>query len=147
MTKKTLNEKSVIFNKKGKKGERRLKNYRPLSLLSICGKIFKTLLFNNRMIKFLLKTNLLYQISPDLNCVIFALISFYLLLTISESFAVGLEVRSILLDISKAFDKVWYDGISFKLTQNRILRNLLNFLHDFLEERKQIVVFNGQVCI
>ena len=147
MTKKTLNEKSVIFNKKGKKGERRLKNYRPLSLLSICGKIFKTLLFNNRMIKFLLKTNLLYQISPDLNCVIFALISFYLSLTISESFAVGLEVRSILLDISKAFDKVWYDGISFKLTQNRILRNLLNFLHDFLEERKQIVVFNGQVSI
>ena len=147
MTKKTLNEKSVIFNKKGKNGERRLKNYRPLSLLSICGKIFKTLLFNNRMIKFLLKTNLLYQISPDLNCVIFALISFYLLLTISESFAVGLEVRSILLDISKAFDKMWYDGISFKLTQNRILRNLLNFLHDFLEERKQIVVFNGQVCI
>ena len=147
MTKKTLNEKSVIFNKKGKNGERRLKNYRPLSLLSICGKIFKTLLFNNRMIKFLLKTNLLYQISPDLNCVIFALISFYLLLTVSESFAVGLEVRSILLDISKAFDKVWYDGISFKLTQNRILRNLLNFLHDFLEERKQIVVFNGQVCI
>ena len=147
MTKKTLNEKSVIFNKKGKKGERRLKNYRPLSLLSICGKIFKTLLFNNRMIKFLLKTNLLYQISPDLNCVIFALISFYLLLTISESFAVGLEVRSILLDISKAFDKMWYDGISFKLTQNRILRNLLNFLHDFLEERKQIVVFNGQVSI
>ena len=146
MTKKTLNEKSVIFNKKGKNGERRLKNYRPLSLLSICGKIFKTL-FNNRMIKFLLKTNLLYQISPDLNCVIFALISFYLSLTISESFAVGLEVRSILLDISKAFDKVWYDGISFKLTQNRILRNLLNFLHDFLEERKQIVVFNGQVCI
>ena len=147
MTKKTLNEKSVIFNKKGKKGERRLKNYRPLSLLSICGKIFKTLLFNNRMIKFLLKTNLLYQISPDLNCVIFALISFYLSLTISESFAVGLEVRSILLDISKAFDKVWYDGISFKLTQNRILRNLLNFLHNFLEERKQIVVFNGQVSI
>lgn len=99
------------------------------------------------MIKFLLKTNLLYQISPDLNCVIFALISFYLSLTISESFVVGIEVRSILLDISKAFDTVWYDGISFKLTQNRILRNLLNFLHDFLKERKQIVVLNGQVSI
>ena len=93
MTKKTLNEKSVIFNKKGKNGERRLKNYRPLSLLSICGKIFKTLLFNNRVIKFLLKTNLLYQISPDLNCVIFALISFYLLLTISESLPSGLKLE------------------------------------------------------
>ena len=35
-----------------------------------------------------------------------------------ESFDVGLEVRSVFLDISKAFDKVRHDGIIFKLTQN-----------------------------
>ena len=33
------------------------------------------------------------------------------------SFDEGLEVRSVFLDISKAFDKVWHDGIIFKLTQ------------------------------
>ena len=38
----------------------------------------------------------------------------------------GLEVRRVFLDISKAFDKVWHDGVIFKLTQNGISGNLLN---------------------
>ena len=61
------------------------------------------------------------------------------------SFDVGLKVRSVFLDISKAFDKVWHDGIIYKLTQNGISGNLLNLLEDFLKERKQRVVLNGQV--
>ena len=63
---------------------------------------------------------------------------------IYSSFGEGLEVRSVLLDISKAFDKVWHDDIFFKLTQNGISKNLLNLLHDILNERKQRVVLNGQ---
>ena len=54
------------------------------------------------------------------------------------------EVRSIFLDIVKTFDKVWHDGIIFKLTQNGISGNLLKFLRDFLNERKQRVILNGQ---
>ena len=64
---------------------------------------------------------------------------------IYESFDVGLEVRSVFLNISKAFDKVWHDGIIYKLTQNGISGNLLKLLEDFLKERKQRVVLNGQV--
>ena len=64
---------------------------------------------------------------------------------IYESFDVGLEVRSVFLDISKAFDKVWHDGIIYKLTQNVVLGNLLNLLENSLKERKQRVVLNGQV--
>ena len=64
---------------------------------------------------------------------------------IYKSFDVGLEVRSAFLDISKAFHKVWHDGIIYKLTQNGISGNLLNLLEDFLKERKQHVVLNGQV--
>ena len=60
------------------------------------------------------------------------------------SFHESLEVRSVLLDISKTFDKVWHDDIVFKLTQNGISENLLKLLHDFLNERKQRVVLNGQ---
>ena len=64
---------------------------------------------------------------------------------IYKSFDVGLEVRSAFLDISKAFHKVWHDGIIYKLTQNGISGNLLNLLEDFLKERKQRVVLNGQL--
>ena len=39
---------------------------------------------------------------------------------------------------------MWHDGIIFKLTQNDISGNLLNLLRDFLNERKQRVVLNGQ---
>ena len=54
------------------------------------------------------------------------------------------EDRSVLLDILKAFDKVWNKGILFKLPQNGIYRNLLVILSDFLSDRKQRVVLNGQ---
>ena len=63
------------------------------------------------------------------------------------SFHESLEVRSVLLDISKTFDKVWHDDIVFKLTQNGISENLLNLLHDFLNKKKQRVVLNGQFSI
>ena len=41
------------------------------------------------------------------------------------------EVRSIYLDISKAFDKVWHDGLIFKLKQNGIQGKMLQILSNF----------------
>ena len=49
----------------------------------------------------------------------------------------GLEVRGIFLDISKAFDKVWHDGLISKLRQNGICSEMINILEDFLSDRKQ----------
>ena len=63
---------------------------------------------------------------------------------IYKSFDDGLEVRGVFLDISKAFDKVWHEGLIFKLKQNGISGNLINLLTDFLSNRKQRVVLNGQ---
>ena len=48
------------------------------------------------------------------------------------------------MDISKVFDKVWHDGLIFKLKQNGISGELLHILYDFLSNRKQKVVLNGQ---
>ena len=53
---------------------------------------------------------------------------------IYKSFDFGVEVRGIFLDISKAFDKVWYWGLIFELKQNGIFGNLLNlFLLNLLK--------------
>ena len=43
------------------------------------------------------------------------------------------------------FDKVWHKGLVLKLKQNGISGNLLNLVCDFLRNRKQRVLLNGQV--
>ena len=54
-------------------------------------------------------------------------------------------MSGVFLDISKAFDKVWHNGIIFKLEQNGISGKLVSVLSDFLKARKQGVIPNGQV--
>ena len=52
-----------------KNDKQNLINYRSVSLLSICGKIFERLIFNE-MFRFFWKTNLLHLTNPVLNRVI-----------------------------------------------------------------------------
>ena len=135
----------VSIHKKGDK--QTLKNYRPVSLLPICGKILERLVFNE-MFEFFIENRLISSsqsgFKPGDSCI-------NLLLSITHEiysyFDEGLEVRSGFLDISKAFDKMWHNGIIFKLTKNSISGNLLNLLRDFLNDRKQGVVLNGQFSI
>ena len=63
---------------------------------------------------------------------------------IYQSFDASYEVWGFFLDIFKAFDKVWHEGLIFKLKQNGISGKLLNLIKDFLKNRKQRVVLNGQ---
>ena len=63
-----------------------------------------------------------------------------------QSFGEGYEVRCVFLDISKAFDKVWHEALILKLKENSILGKLLNLIKDFLKNRKQKIVLNGQFC-
>ena len=43
-----------------------------------------------------------------------------------------------------AFDKIWHEGIIFKLKCNGISGNLLNFFENYLSNRYQRVVLNGK---
>ena len=63
--------------------------------------------------------------------------------SIYESFENLDETRAVFLDISKAFDKVWHEGLIFKLRSNGISGSLLNLLQNYLQDRKQRVVLNG----
>ena len=69
----------------------------------------------------------------------------YLLDEIHQAFdsTESLEVRTVFRDISKAFDKVWHDGLMFKLEQNGISGNLLKPFEYYLSNIKQRVVQNG----
>ena len=62
---------------------------------------------------------------------------------IYKSFDEGFEVRGVFLDISKAFDRVWHEGLLLKLNQNGISGNLSKLLKEFLSCQKQQVVLNG----
>ena len=55
-----------------------------------------------------------------------------------------LEVRSVFLDISKAFDKVWHEGLFYKIKSMGISGEFYKLLENYLSGRYQRVVLNGQ---
>ena len=63
---------------------------------------------------------------------------------IYKSFESQAETRAAFLDISKAFDNVWHEGLMFKLRRSGISGRLLLLIGDFLSDRKQRVVLNGK---
>ena len=128
-----------------KKGDKQnIKNYCPVSLLPICSKIFERIIYDNTL-KCFLDNNLISPkqsgFRPGDSC-----INQLLSIThdIFTSFDNGLEVRGVFLDVSKAFDKVRHDGLIYKLKQNGIKDKLLCILIDFLNNRQQREVLNGQ---
>ena len=56
----------------------------------------------------------------------------------------GLEVRGVFLVISKALDKVWHEGLIYKLRRNGRCSNLLQLLLNFVDSRKQRVLLNDE---
>ena len=129
-----------------KKGDKQLiKNYRPISLLPICGKVLEKLIFNH--LYFYLQTNNLITKNQSgfrpgdstTNQLLYLIDEIHQAFDCTESF----EVRAVFLDISKAFDKVWHKGLIFKLEQNVISGCLLKLFQDYLNNRKQRVVLNG----
>ena len=105
-----------------------LKKVPPVLLLTIFGKILEKLILM-KCSHFLLKISSGQSGFKSGDSCIKQLLS--ITHEIYSFFDEGLEVRSIFVDISKAFDKVWQHEIIFELTQNGISGSLLNLLHDF----------------
>ena len=87
----------------------------------MCGKIFEKLIFN-KTFKCFIENGLISPNHPGFkpgdSCIDQLLSTTH---DIYKPFECNYEVRCVFLDISKAFDKVWHDGIIFKLAQNDIL--------------------------
>ena len=127
-----------------KKKDRQIKsNYRPISLLPICGKLLEKIVFDH-VYSYLNTHNLLSKNQSGFrpgDSTIYQLIS--ITSDIYESFEKYDETRAVFLDISKAFDKVWHEGLIYKLKCNGVSGNLLNFFENYLQNRYQKVVLNG----
>ena len=129
-----------------KKGLKNIKsNYRPISLLPILGKIFEKVIFDS-LYDFLTNNKFLTSCQSGFikgdSCV-------NQLLAITHEIHKNLDANpsidtiGVFLDMSKAFDKVWHNGLICKLKSYGIQSKLLALLNNYLSYRKQRVVING----
>ena len=119
-----------------------IKNYRPVSLLPICFKIYEKVIFNS-LFKYLDDNNLSTSnqsgFRPGDSCV-------HQLLSITHEIYKAfdanpsLDVRGLFLDLYR----VWYDGLMYKLKSQGICGNYYGLMHSFLSDRHQRMVLNGQ---
>ena len=130
-----------------KKGSRQSKqNHCPISLLPIFGKIFEKVIFE-AIYCHLCHNDLLtvhqsgfYPGDSTINQ----------LLAITHRIYSGFEAmpskesRAVFLDLSKAFDRVWHEGLLYKLECSGISGNLLCLTSNFLSNREHRVQLNGK---
>ena len=97
-------------------------NYRPISLLPILSKVFERIIFKN-LYNHLISNHLITKNQSGFrpgDSVTNQLLSLVNDIHAAFDDKKCLEVRSVYLDMSKAFDKVWHEGLVYKLRQNGI---------------------------
>ena len=132
----------IPIHKKGDKDN--VNNYRPVSILPIVSKIFERIVFKH-VYNYLHTNNLISRhqsgFQPNestINQLAFMYHEF------SNALDKKKDVRIVFCDVSKAFDKVWHQGILFKLKQLGINDVLLDWFRNYLLDRKQRVIIKGQ---
>ena len=125
----------ILFLKKSKKYI--VNNYRPLLLLPVASKIFEKAMYHN-LLNYIEGENLL-NINQSGFCAndscINQLISVTHEIYCAFNCNPSIEVRGVFLDLSKAFDKLWHQGLLFKLEAFGFRGKLLNLLEDYLSNR------------
>ena len=127
-----------------KKGDKQIaNNYRAVSFLPIFSKISEKLLFNSIM-GFLEENNLLssnqsgFRSNGSCESQLLSIVH-----DIYSSFdCSSLEVRGIFLNVSKAFDRIWHEGLVYKVRFTGISVTPLKIIKIFLSGRFQLVLLN-----
>ena len=130
-----------------KKNSKSLKNnYRPISLLPIFGKILEKLIFDS-LYHHLNTNGLLNQNQSGFrpgDSTVNQLLSIVNSIFTAFDCNPTLDVRLVYLDISKAFERVWHQGLIYKLCQCSVSGKLLMLMQSFLSDRQQHTVLNGK---
>ena len=95
-----------------KKGDKQIvDNYRPVSLLLILGKIL--------------------SLGSDIQILVNINFSQYCMKFINLLIVIHQKMSGIFLDLSKAFDRVWHDGLVYKINRIGITGNSLKLIESF----------------
>ena len=128
-----------------KKGEKhKPANYRPVSLTSICCKLLEHIVHSNIMDHYdqlNILTDKQHGFRSKRSC------ETQLIVTIQElakSMSVGEQVDIVLLDFSKAFDKVPHRRLLHKLNYYGVRGHTINWIESFLSYRTQQVIIEGK---
>ena len=118
-------------------------NFRPVSLLCSVGKLQERIVFKH-IHNFLIENDLIYKYQSGFlskHSTTFQLIDIYH--HICQAIDNNQYACMVFLDVSKAFDRVWHRGLIFKLRQYGIDGDLLTWITDYLDDRKQRVVIKS----
>ncbi|GFX63107.1 probable RNA-directed DNA polymerase from transposon X-element [Trichonephila clavipes] len=124
---------AIIFpiNKPGK-DPHLASSYRPISLLSTIGKLTESIILH-RLKNFINENNIL---NPNQYGFTNKLSTLHPLLRLTENISEGFQKRkasgAVFLDIQKAFDRVWINGLTFKLITFKIPHPLIHLIHSYL---------------
>ena len=118
-------------------------NHRPISLLNSEDKVLERLVFKH-FYNHLRDNNILSSLQSGFipgDSTINQLT--YLYNVFCQALDEGKEVRAVFCDISKAFDRVWHDGLILKLQAAGVTGEVLAWFKSYLNNRRQRVVIPG----
>ncbi|MCG7875203.1 MAG: reverse transcriptase family protein [Candidatus Thiodiazotropha endolucinida] len=119
-------------------------NYRPISLLSLVGKVMERCV-HKHLYNYIVEHQLLTPLQSGFvqgDSTTYQLLHTYH--TFCEAVDSGKEVRAVFCDISKAFDRVWHKGLLHKLWGIGCSNEILKWFSNYLSGRRQRVVLNGE---
>ena len=138
-------ESLMIFIPKPNKSPTNHTNYRPISLLNLPAKVFEKII-NLKMNEIIESKNLNNHSqhgfrknrgTDTATAIIYE--------TIAAAKSQKLKTNIILRDVSKAFDKVWHEGLIFKLINNNFPPFLSRIIASYLHNRKSSVKIENYI--
>ncbi|KAK7094328.1 hypothetical protein V1264_007968 [Littorina saxatilis] len=134
----------IPIHKKGKE-KKNPNSYRPISLLSCLGKLLERVI-NRRLLYFLEDRNILsptqtgyrrHRSTEDQLALIAQ--------DIENAFQEKKKVVAVFFDLTKAFDKVWREGLLLKVLESGVSGRMFRWIRGFLHERSARVKLDGHL--